>query len=226
MKRRHLILSLAALLLFSCKEKKEADISEKEDTPVSFVTQKEDKDVSLDPASYVSWFRSSAHGLRRKKTINDIVYSLQFKSPEYVALIESNKDAVSGEKVRRRAGELQGLSYFDFVISLKEGSGELLKYNLASADEYQNRVKYMSFDMQKDVKLVQGKDTIPCGLYHFERIYDIAPYSNYLLAFDSKRIDPSKELVFVFDDKVFHNGLVKFTFSPNKLVYLPKLRTT
>jgi hypothetical protein len=208
----------------SCAKQKESDAYEKDGAESSYIAVKGDKDVSLDAGSYVSWFRSQEHGFKKRKTLNDLTYFLQYKSPEYIALIESHGEGIKKDSVEKRSKELQGLIYFDFSISLKGGQDELLKYQINSPADYQERVKYMSFDMQKDIKLVQDKDTISCGLYHFERIYDIGPYSNYLLAFDSKGIDLNKELTFVFNDKVFHNGLVKFTFSGGKLIYLPKLR--
>jgi hypothetical protein len=223
--RTTLFISLFLLtLIYSCAKPKESEGYEKEESESGYVAVKSDKDVSLDAGSYVSWFRSLEHGLKKAKMLNDLTYFLQYKSPDYIALIESHGEGVKEEVVEKRAKELQGLIYFDFRISLNGGQDELLKYQISSPAEYLERVKYMSFEMQKDIQLVQEKDTIPCGLYHFERIYDIGPYSNYLVAFDSKGIDLNKELTFVFNDKVFHNGLVKFTFLGGKLIYLPKLR--
>jgi hypothetical protein len=223
--RTSLALFLLCLWVCSCAKLKHEDVVDEEKGPVvSSVAQVEDKEKRLTPIEYVGWFRSLENGLRKSKKVGEMTYSLQFKSHEYIAIIETRNQNVVENKIERRARDLEGLVYFDLTISLKEGSGELLKHDLGSEEDYQDRVKYMSFSMQHDIKLVQGHDTIPCGLFHFERIYDAGPYSSYVLAFDSKRVDQTRELTFVLDDKVFHNGTIKFTYSPNKLMYVPKLR--
>ena len=118
------------------------------------------------------------------------------------------------------------MQYYDLKIELKDGQGEFLKYKLASSNEdYEKRVKYCAFDMQKDIKLLAGNDSMPCTLFHFERAYDLAPYGIFLLGFPLSKIGSDKEAAIVIQDKLFNKGILKFTFSESELKNLPKLKT-
>ncbi len=117
------------------------------------------------------------------------------------------------------------MEYYDFTISITSGQGELLKYNLTSATQYEDRVKYFAFEMQQYLKLVEDGDTIPCTLFHFERTYDIASYSKFLLGFEKGKNQKPKERVFTFYDKIFNKGLIKFTYTDEDFNNIPKLKT-
>src|SRR5438105_2151917 len=67
------------------------------------------------------------------------------------------------------------MTYFNLKIELTNGQGEILKYNLASPQQYDSRIKYISFGMQNDIFIVQNSDTLRPGLYQFERIFEVAP---------------------------------------------------
>lgn len=117
------------------------------------------------------------------------------------------------------------MQYFDLKILLKDNEGELLKAGLNSREEYDRRVKYFSFGMQQDIRLVDGQDTLPCVMYHFERAYDVTPVCTLLLGFERADKNAERPKTLLFYDKVFNNGLLKFTFKENRLQTLPKLLT-
>ncbi|HEX9981246.1 MAG TPA: hypothetical protein VGB50_11850 [Flavobacterium sp.] len=76
---------------------------------------------------------------------------------------------------------------------------------------YDNAVKYMSFELQKDFYVVTSRhDTIPCAGTNFERSYKIAPYQKVMLFFSG--IKPGEELQLVYNDRLFGNGTLKFKF--------------
>jgi hypothetical protein len=179
----------------------------------------------LEPKEYVQWLQDVDNGIKKEKTIDDITFSIQYKPSEYIACIEEKKDQISDSILNEKNEELSDMEYYDLTISLTEGQGELLKHDLTSVAEYDARVQYFAFDMQQDIKLIEDGDTIPCSLYHFERTYDVAPYSKFLLGFvKGKNAEPG-ERILTFYDKVFDKGLIKFTYTNEDLNNIPKLKT-
>jgi hypothetical protein len=181
--------------------------------------------ASLDPLEYVKWVSNEQNGVSKSKTIDEVKYLLQYKPHDYLACMELKKDTVNKSEVEKKEQEFKGMLYFDFKIHIPNGSAEFLKYNISSTTEYQQRVTYCSFSMQYDISIVQNKDTIPCTMYLFERAFDVAPEGTFLLGFDEAALDVNKEMTFVFSDRLFKKGAIKFTFAPKVLNNIPKLKT-
>ncbi|MGH2665717.1 hypothetical protein [Flavobacterium sp.] len=76
---------------------------------------------------------------------------------------------------------------------------------------YEDGIKYMSFQLDKDFYVVTSKkDTIPCSGALYERSYKIAPYQKVLLMFSG--IDPNDKIQLVYKDNLFQKGIIKFKF--------------
>jgi hypothetical protein len=178
----------------------------------------------LNPTAYVQWCEDPANGLQKNKQIEDLTYSLFYKPAEFIALQEEKTEHLSGQVLKKKMAELDGLDYYDFKIQLTKDEGELLKHKLSSPDEYQERLNYFSFNMQQDIKMIEGLDTVSCALFHFERAYDVAPYAIFLLGFPKGEKDFASK-TFFYQDNVFHKGIIKFTFTKDELGSLPKLKT-
>lgn len=104
---------------------------------------------------------------------------------------------------------------FEFVLQ-EENEKDLLKGGYTSLD-YTKALEYMSFQIQNDFKVVTSKnDTIPCIGAHYERNYNVAPYNKILLYFTD--INPNEKLQLLYNDRLFGNGLLKFSFKENLLI--------
>ena len=179
----------------------------------------------LPPVDYVKWIQDKDNGIKKEKVIDDIVYEIQYKPYEYIVCMEERKEKLADSVVKKKVEEINDMQYYDLTISLNSGSGELLKYGVTAYDQYDKRIKYVSFDMQNDISLVEDGDTIPCSLFHFERVYDVAPYAKFLLGFAKGKKDSPQQSVIVFDDKLFNQGLIKMTYSHEEISNIPKLKT-
>lgn len=178
----------------------------------------------MSPGSYVKWVEDEKNGLKEHKVIDDMVYTAQYKPYDYIICEEEKKDVIPDTIVKSELKELNGLQYIDLKIALKSGQGELLKYNLPSTEDYNGRVNYFSFGMQKDIQLIQNGDTLPCVLFHFERIYDIAPYATFLMGFPLGK-HPEADKTLQFSDHVFNKGIIKFFFKGKEVKNTPSLET-
>ncbi len=180
--------------------------------------------VLLTPPEYVTWCQNKENKLKKLKEIEELTFSLQYKPAEYVVCMEEKADKISTNSLKEKLSELQGLDYYDFKIEVPSAIGELLKYNVSTPSEYNQRVNYFAFDMQHDVKLLDGNDTLDCMLFHFERAYDIAPSAIFLLGFPKTKSKNSQR-TFFYQDKVFNKGIIKFTYTKDELSQIPKLKT-
>lgn len=187
--------------------------------------EKSASDLTLMPREYVAWVQNLDNGLHSEKTIDEINFSIQYKPYNYIICMEERSDSISSKLVASKVSELNGLDYYDLKIKLINSEGELLKHDLSSSSEYQKRVEYFAFGLEKDIRLVNGKDSIRCSMFHFERSYEAAPYCTILLGFKSLENNKNAQLTLVLEDKIFSKGIIKFTFNKSNFERIPKLKT-
>ncbi len=180
---------------------------------------------SLDPPVYAKWILDKKNGMHQAIINSNICYELVYMPNEYIVCQETKSNTLNDSLLYSRLSELKGMQYFKLRISLVNEFGDLLKYNLNSPDQYTERIKYASFEMQNDIRLVQNKDTISCKLFHFERLFDAAPYSTFLLGFPLGQENTISDKVIEFNDNLFDQGTQTFTFHKDALTRIPKLRT-
>lgn len=177
------------------------------------------------PDEYVKWVQGEEYPLNKEKQIDELIFSVQYKPHEYIICQEERTNEIPDSILKQKISEIEDMEYYDLKIELENGTQELLKYGLTETGQYDDRVKYFAFSMQKDIQLVlDGKDSIPCGLYHFERAYDVVPFVKVMLGFPTtdKKIS---ERTLVFHDKVFNKGIIKFQFTKEELQNVPQLKT-
>lgn len=218
------VLFLAILIasFFSCNNSTEnseqANIISDAGVKVANISSQE-----LLPKTFVQWIQNPENGLRKEKTIDDMVFSAQYKPYEYIVCMEERTEEIEDSILKSKMNELNEMQYFDFKMMLKEEQKELLKYKITSQDEYDKRVKYFAFQMQQDIQLIEGNDTLSCELFHFERAYDLSPSAVFLLAFPKTTYAGDKTLVVY--DRIFNKGYIKFNFNNSQLQNLPKIKT-
>lgn len=180
----------------------------------------------LSPVDYVKWMEKDGNGFRKTKAIDKLEFEVQMKPVDYILLKEENIDPGTKkqdfENEKKQLGDMQ---YFTLKIKTPEGT-DPLKFQLANKDEFYARVKYYSFDIQSDLSLVDGKDTIHCVLAHFERNYGLAPEITCLLGFPAHQKNSTQnDKSFIYYDRVFNSGNLIFGFSKQDILNAPKLKS-
>lgn len=168
------------------------------------------------PIELVAYVNNTENGYLREKEIDNIRFSALYKPLDYIMACENLKDHPA-------ALQVEDLQYIDFRIEVKDFNKEFLKYDLDSPKGYYERVDYCAFKMQNDLKLVDGKDTLPCVLFNFERAYDVVPFGHFQAAFPTENTGLLCNKTLIYYDRLFGKGLVKLTFKPNDLIKVPKL---
>ncbi len=160
-----------------------------------------DNDYKYYSISNVEWKskKSSQH-------IDDISYTATEVPIQYYILKNGRKNSKENDSI--------------FLAHSKERIIEIEFEHIESKDlllkdftnrSYENSVKYMSFSIKKDFKVVtERNDTIPCDGVHFERNYKITPFKRLLLYFNN--INQEENIKLIYNDALFGNGIIEFNF--------------
>ena len=182
----------------------------------------------LKPANYVQWVEDPKNGLNTEKKIGDLVFSIQYKPTDYIVLQQSQKPIIDSSDYYRIKHDIEGLLYFNFSISNTDNSKSPLYYKINSAEEFQYRISYFSFEISNDIHLVYNNDTFPCLLHHFERTYDLMPKVNIVLGFEKPENfienEIEQDLQFVYSDKIFGVGRTQLIIDKKHIKEIPKLK--
>ena len=180
------------------------------------------RNMTLAPNDYTAYCENQTNGLIQTKEVGNFLFSAFYKPLNYLAIKEfKTTDSINKKLFDASVKEYGDLTYFSFKIQNTSEQGELLKMNISSDNEYYGRLEYMAFKMQQDFKLIQEKDTLNCSLYHFERVYGLAPHATFVLAFP--KTNTQKEMKLWYHDKFFNTGIIMLNFEPEIISNLPTL---
>ena len=175
----------------------------------------------LSPEYYVAWVENKKNGLSISKEFNDVNFQILYKPANYIVAKEFLNGGIKKEEVQKRLKELGDMQYFTLRIKSNK-SNELLSADIANENEYYQRLEYFMGPMQDDIKLIDGVDTIPCAIHHFERSYGIAPYNNFIIAFTQTK-NKENDKTFVFEDKILGTGTVMFKVKSEDINNIPNI---
>jgi hypothetical protein len=195
---------------------------------------KEIQPLKLKVLDYMTWIENKQNGLKVEKKIGDFTYTALYKPYEYLALMELKKENVDKKELYKKMDEYDGLQYYTFRITAENQQQELLKVGISSDADYYSRIEYCSFKMQNDFKLMEGKDTLDCVLFHFERIYGLAPYATFVLGFPLGKNEQNNnttitksndDKTILYADQIFGSGNIYMTITKEDLNNVPELIT-
>jgi hypothetical protein len=178
---------------------------------------------TLPPDEFIAWVENSSHGLSVKKEFKDVEFQVLFKPAQYIVAKELANGGIAKQDVPQRLKDLEGMQYFTLRIKATD-SDELLSANAVNEEQYNQRLEYFMDAIQSDISLIDGKDTLPCALSHYERTYGLAPYNNFVLAFSkpkTKGNDNITSKIIVFNDKIMGTGKVMLKIESKDLNNVP-----
>ena len=185
---------------------------------------------TIEVAEYMQWIENEDNGLRVSKTVGNFEFNLQYKPLEYIVLLDKRKEEVSEEELNEGKREFEGLEYYTLSIGSNDKQTGMLKTKLNRSQSHDDRIAYFSYEMQKDLSLIVGVDTLPCTLFHFERTYSLKSNNNFVLAFEIpdklKSASQSKALnrTLIYNDRALNTGSVKLKIAGEDLNNIPKLK--
>jgi hypothetical protein len=181
----------------------------------------------LSPQAYVGWVEDPANGLKVERKMDVLSYSVQYKPLAYIIAKEEKSNSIEKTKLESRKRTLEKMQYYTLRIA-SNGGNDLLTVNSPSQQEYYQRQNYLTYELQSDIALVDGLDTLSCGLFQAVGNYGLAPYMDFVLGFETKDASqhlPLNDKEFILHDKVFGNGILKFTIKKENINKLPEIIT-
>lgn len=181
----------------------------------------------LSPSEMVKWTEDPGNQLVHKKTFNGIEYSLQYLPAGYLALREqATVSSVNKKQFVTRLGELEQYHHFQLRLRVPGVNTDPLLYGISDQQEYTQRDMFYGFAFKEHIKKVNtgaaGKDTVNCQLYQFVQHHGLAPYADIVFAFSKE--EKEEQFQVVFDDPVFNNGFMKYTFTAEEINHLPEVK--
>lgn len=221
--------SLLLIAFFcSCNTAEKSNYSNVSETSLDIKKTDESIDIpvkaSLTPEAYIRWIDDPSNGITVRKSIGSFKFILTFKPYEYIILKEYGNIS-SPEELQQKMEEINGFQYFTFRVENEESGIEPLKVGITSEEDYASRVEYCAFAMQQDIKLIDNNDTLNCELFHFERLFNIAPQVTFVLGFPKGDNVPAlKSKTLLFEDRIFGTGKIYLTIEDKSLNNLPSLK--
>lgn len=179
----------------------------------------------LAPKEYVSYIRTEKNGLLVSKSIGGFEFSLLYKPCEYIALMQDKDEHMAKATLDEKIKPMKGMQYYTFTIKTESGQ-ELMREGISADNEYYERLDYIVSYMQNDLSLIDGKDTLPCALFHYERNYNVAPQNNFVLGFEIPKgtADKAADKTLVFNDQILGIGKLMLTINGNDITNIPQLK--
>jgi hypothetical protein len=151
-----------------------------------------------------------------------IEYTFKVLTPESVALKDSYTDRTLDEQhYRSRLDELKNYLYIHIEqrVADRKVNTSVLKYQVTSLEQYQQRVQYYEFAAQKDIRLLCGDAELVPVAYQYENHLDVSPVNTLVMAFP--RCSSNDDWQVVFNDRVMGNYLLKANFRNDVIAQLP-----
>lgn len=174
------------------------------------------------PSDLVKYVRDPGNGLRKIERIGDLEFDLQYKPLSFVIANEFRSNAIDKRAYRKREGELAGLEYYNLKIKVKGSTENITTYQVSNQDDQQNRLYYLSYELNQDLKMVQGKDTLSPVLFHFERTYDVSNHRTFVLAFPHSQSREDRTLI--LNSKEIGTGPIEISIEENAINNTPKIK--
>ncbi len=178
-------------------------------------------DKTLSKSDYLEYFNSPSGKFFKQKNFNKVVYKLKMQTPEYLLL--KNNDSI--QSLTQFDAELNKRRHtLNFVMLIEdEADSKQVKEVVYKPELYTKLTNYANMQMTDEIKLVHGKDTLPCSLLYLEPANSMQPAIRLAFGFDNlKRSDG--DYTVIFNDNLFNNGIIKFKYPNETFADLPKLR--
>ncbi|MBN2833710.1 MAG: hypothetical protein JXR48_01960 [Candidatus Delongbacteria bacterium] len=175
---------------------------------------------------YIQWVKENDI-LIKSQEIGDFVYSVRYLPVDFQIANElqaGNHNAFQLDTLRISLSEQIS---FIFKISSIDGESTPLRYNVTTNEEYSYNLQYCSFNIADDFFLINKDDTLKCVSALLIREYAVKSDNTIILTFESGQsndIDLTSDLKVVYEDRMWGNGIIKFTISEENLKRIPILK--
>jgi hypothetical protein len=176
----------------------------------------------VDPEDFQKFVRDHGSNFKKSLTHNEVLYSVIYLPEELKVISDFNNGFITGVEAERELKNSKVQLTLLFQIEIPEnGRQEFIKYKPDSIS-YEQRLKYYSFDFQKDISIKDGKGSkLKIRTFHFEREFGLSGKGTFTLTI--KKETKIEQLHIQFNDKIFGGKELEISLP---LPQLPKLKHT
>lgn len=178
----------------------------------------------LDPASYVQWVMNPLNGLQAKVTEGKYNFLVNYLPGEFMIIKEARGKKLGKKEFEKKKDELKNTEHYSLLIDLNNGRKNvvqsLVDYTKTPADDM---VKYLAYDLQHDIKLFDGVDTLKCRFMHLEETYEVTSYARFLVVFDVPERKEKNDRVMLVSLPWMNRQTMTFTIKKENLLSVPRV---
>ena len=172
---------------------------------VLFFTQCSNKD-NLNKEEYLKYVIDESNGLKNRKTIGGINYTLQYLPSKFMVL--TNEENIIVDSIVGKEEQYSELEYFKLTIEEEKKEEKSRFLFLKSPAEYNRLLQYANTQLNSAIELNVDKEKYNCVMSYAEVGYKVTPKIIFLMAFNKpKQINDFKVS---FKDEIFGNGIINF----------------
>jgi hypothetical protein len=183
-------------------------------------------EISLEE-DYVKWIDKH---LTKSKIVSGIELHLKFIPPEFLAYRElkgtNPSQSTIDSLVAYYSKSITLHLMFEPLPNSEGGSSDILYHGIESKEEYEYRLRELSFNFQEYIYLKTNLHDYPPVLFSFENTFGLTSGRLVYLVFnpEEKHLDLMKNgLTIVLNDLLFVTGTTYFSFSESELKKIPKI---
>ncbi len=171
-------------------------------------------------SEYKLWFSDPDNGFVKKKEINDLVFSVQYRPVDYQLVSELKEyeeyTQIALDSIRH---SYAGGKYFLLEVGTKnkEVNDMVMTRSLQNFEDFKEMVHHAAFGLNHNVSLIADGDTIKPSLYHFERGYELGRRARFLFAFPVANSKSIETMTFCYDDVFFNSHRLNFRFKKSDM---------
>lgn len=176
----------------------------------------------LDSINYISYFNNPDNGLKELFGCNGWSGEANLKTPEYCALQELAFAQHKSDSVYQSfLSKYNHSIYFTLKLTGLNNADSM-------PDQATNTIssavtsEYLNFNMQQDLKLVNGADTLDCTLYHNEPYNSQLTMNTILLGFAT--VIKKQNLSLIYVGNIENLKCLSITFEEKHLTEIPYLK--
>ncbi|PKP22873.1 MAG: hypothetical protein CVU05_01940 [Bacteroidetes bacterium HGW-Bacteroidetes-21] len=176
------------------------------------------------PDEYLPFYLEQSDIIENKKMIDDIYIKAMYLSPEYMAL--KNNEHSKADEIMDELKERNNYYYFNLEIGYNEDKNDILQKDIANQEEFFQRVEYLSFKVQNDLRLIVGAETLPCIMAQYERTFGLNKAISIVCMYEKSKNQKENcpDIKLEYYDNFFKSGIVYLAFDGESLCNLPTLK--
>lgn len=176
------------------------------------------------PAEYVHYVENPGNGLKIEQEVNGVSYVLQYEPVDYCVMLEKRSFTIPKEIFNAEYNRFKGLEHYTLKID-KKGADKLMNALSDTSAYKKSETTYFDFAIQKDIKLIEGNDTIPCSICQQDANTSIAQYYTYTLGFyTGNPTGTGQDRMILLQNKILNTGKVMLCVKEKAIKNIPALK--